>query len=754
MSQRLWLPSADQQAMSREYVDSRVVARTLGTLLIIASLIGAASLLFPNAPGADPLVAWSMAGFAVTLGLVLVLGPFDHAPAWVFSVLMVLAAVLATVAVYGGGGPQSGAQFFYLWITPYAFAFFSLRQAVIQTAFVFCAYGAVLLIQVHEQPAVGSAGLLIGMWLIVIATVVSVGVLVRRLSRTLRDVDRRFHRAFADSPVGAAFIDPDLQWREVNDALCHMLERDRSSLVGRPVLEVTHPEDREIVESVHLALGASTSQFEARYVRPDGSILWAAVSSALIVPEAGTPSHFSQFRDITEAKRDREALEEQAIHDSLTGLYNRALFLDRLQTALANRAFHHLEVGVVILDLDHFKVVNDSLGHQAGDELLIAVTRRLQGALRPDDTLARLGGDEFVLLCEHLVSPMDILDRASALGSALFEPIELTNGPYVARASLGAAVSVDSASDAASLLRDADTAMYRAKARGRGRIELFDRRMRDEAIERLELENDLRFALSDDQLRLVYQPIVDIRTGELCSVEALMRWDHPTRGELLPELFIPLAEETGLITDFGRWALTEAVDQLATWRRFGVVGEDVRVSVNVSGRQLDSPSLVELVRDLLRTRPMPVGTLELELTESVLLSEHTRIDALTELRNLGVRVVLDDFGTGYSSLAYLVQFPIDGLKIDRSFVRGLRAERQPVLEAILMMVRSLALDVVVEGAETPDDLAMLGHLGCHQVQGYAIAPPLDPGAIEQFAMRPHHGAAGRLNDPAPPTSGS
>ncbi len=716
------------------YVQARVMARSLGTIYLLAGATAGASLAFPNAKYSVPAIALIVACVALVVGGVLLSGILNRASARTFKLIVAFGTLLVAAGVYEGGGPSSGAQFFFLWVIPYAFAFFSTRQAAFQTALMAASYAIVLAVQLHQHPALGPGGLVIGMWLIAVTTVVIVGTLARRLSRSLRDVDRRFHRSFVDSPIGAAFVSTDLIWLEVNDALARLLRRTREELIGHSTLDVTHPDDVELSRTAWRMTTESTVEFEKRYLRPDGSVVWAAVSISVITPEVGERYHFTQCRDITEHKRDREALEHQAVHDPLTHLFNRTLLVDRLETSLERRQGSGKQVGVILLDLDQFKVVNDSLGHHVGDEVLSAIAPRLAAATRRGDTLSRFGGDEFVVLCDLLRDPMDAIDRASDLASALSAPVELSSGEYSVSASIGVAVSTGPADTASTLLRDADAAMYRAKAAGRGRVELFDNSMREQAMARLQLESDLRAALPGRQLFLEYQPVVNAATGRPVAVEALVRWNHPTRGRLGPDQFIPLAEETGLIVEIGDWVLEEALTQLSEWQVAAPSEPPLSVSVNVSVRQLAVPGLVERMAHLLRELPLAPRSVGVELTESVLLDDGYPASMLQALRDLGVHVLLDDFGTGYSSLAYLERFPIDALKIDRSFVASLEEgnERGAVLQAIFAMAAALGLEAIAEGVETTGQLRQLRDLGCRWVQGFVIARPLPADRVLAF----------------------
>jgi diguanylate cyclase (GGDEF)-like protein len=426
-------------------------------------------------------------------------------------------------------------------------------------------------------------------------------------------------------------------------------------------------------------------------------------------------------QDVTEQKAAEDALAHQALHDALTQLPNRALLLDRLDRALSDS--RHTAVAVVYMDLDRFKWVNDSLSHAAGDELLVAVAQRLSAAIRPTDTLARFGGDEFVLVCEHLDTEQQVLDVVGRISQQLELPFILEGREVVVSASMGLAVArADEHTDSESLLRDADTAMYRAKDNGRARCEIFDEGMRLRASERLEVQNELRRALQGDEIVPWYQPVVDLRTGRVVGCEALARWAHPSKGLLLPDAFIPHAEETGAIVALGEAVLTGACRQVALWNASRPVGEALTLAVNVSARQLSSAQLVDTVCLALAVSGLDARQLCLEVTESVVMEDVEASGAvLGRLRDIGVRTAVDDFGTGYSSLAYLLSLPVDVLKIDRSFVQYLDVADGPavaIVRAITALADALGLGVLAEGVETSQQLGLLEVLGVRQGQGY------------------------------------
>jgi diguanylate cyclase (GGDEF)-like protein/PAS domain S-box-containing protein len=423
------------------------------------------------------------------------------------------------------------------------------------------------------------------------------------------------------------------------------------------------------------------------------------------------------------------ALRHSALHDALTGLPNRTLFLDRLEHALTQSERRRRTVAVIFLDLDRFKLVNDSLGHQAGDDLLRATTERIGEVLRPEDTLARFAGDEFVVLCMGLRTERDATAVADRLAQAFARPFRLGECDRFVSASMGIAMPGRNGQTAEELIRDAGAAMYLAKERGRARYELSDERMRVRAMLRMRTEDDLRHALPEKQFEVHYQPIVSLTEADLVGFEALLRWHHPGRGSVPPNEFIGIAEDSGLIGGIGRWVLGEAAGQAARWRgRGGRFGGPLVMSVNVSARQFAEGGLADEIAGVLEQAELQADELAVEITESVLMEEtDAAVETLQELKALGVRLMLDDFGTGYSSLSYVERFPLDGLKIDRSFVAALDGgESSWIVAAIVSMARSLELTVTAEGVETEDQVEQLRRLGCDFAQGWYFGRPGPP----------------------------
>ena len=520
-----------------------------------------------------------------------------------------------------------------------------------------------------------------------------------------------------------------------------MLGYDPATRVGRQFEREVHVDDRPLVKQMLaglLEVGGAAQTAEMRVRHANGSWRWVEAIGQNLVHEPAIGGVVLNFRDVTDRKRLEDQLQHEAFHDPLTGLANRALFGDRVTHALARMARQPRDqAAVLFIDLDDFKVVNDSLGHAAGDELLTAVSERIRACLRRQDTASRLGGDEFGILIEE--TDQELAGQvAERILDALRQPFVLAARQIFVQASIGIALGHDTGmpgegGTADELLRNADAAMYTAKARGKGRYEFYQAAMHASALRRLELRGRLEASLEAGEFVLHYQPVVELAGGRMVGVEALVRWRQPDGRLAQPDEFIPLAEETGLIVPLGQWVLEEACRQGADWhRRYPGVG--LSIAVNVASRQIQDPGFVEGVRKVLADAGLAPSSLVVEVTESALLDvgEATTV-AIAGLKSLGIRIALDDFGTGYSSLSHLRRFPIDVLKIDRSFVEGVDGEEQgerALVRSIVRLALSLDLEIVAEGVERRGQVVGLTALGARLGQGFYFGRPVHPAAIE------------------------
>ena len=552
-----------------------------------------------------------------------------------------------------------------------------------------------------------------------------------------------FRTAFDNAPIGMMIGDLDSdRIVSVNRSLCQLLGRDEEQLLAADWRAITHPGDlpREEQELERLRAGdASSFTMEKRYLRADGSLVWVLFSATAVADEGGRPSLLvGQVVDLTARKEAEALLAHQALHDHLTDLPNRALFLDRAARAIELGRRRGGGVAVLFLDLDRFKVINDSLGHEAGDRLLRSTADRLAEAIRPTDTLARISGDEFAVLCEEVASVEDAVGVASRLIACLEQPLTLGASEVVISASVGVALPRGDETDPEAMMRDADTAMYMAKEKGRGRVEVFDEALRKRAVRRLETESGLRRAIEGDELRLAYQPEVDLVTGHLAGIEALVRWQHPERGLLPPSEFIGVAEETGLVNAVGAWVLREAAAQLARWRSSYPHMVEVAMAINISARQLTDPDLITDVEAAVAAAGGG-APLCLEITETALLESASPAgDTLRRLKSKGVLLGIDDFGTSYSSLSNFTRLAPDFLKVDRSFVEGLGIDPHDsaIVAAVVNLAHTLGLFVIAEGVESNAQVERLHRLGCDLVQGFVVSKALHAHEFELAMVAP------------------
>ncbi len=507
-------------------------------------------------------------------------------------------------------------------------------------------------------------------------------------------------------------------------------------------LDRIHPDDRTRVDAEIEGLlqqdGSSDAfEIEHRLAHKSGAYRWFLCSGVLVADASGNVVRMvGSHQDVTERKRAEQQLLEDAFHDALTGLPNRFFFQSLVERCIGrSRRSDNYFFAVMILDLDRFKVVNDSLGHAVGDRLLVAVGRRLKPLLRPSDTMARFGTDQYGILLEDVRHSDDAIRVARRIQSKLEKSFGVDDRDVFISASIGIATNATVYDEADAVIRDADTAMHRAKARGTARFEVFDSDMRQQAVERLQLETELRCVVEQRQLRTFYQPIVALPDSHLVGFEALLRWDHPERGTLLPAEFMNVAEETDLIVPMGWWILKDACVQLKQWHETIEGAENLSIAVNLSGRQLVQVDAFDHVHGVLKDTDLCKGALRLEMTETVMMEGGSRsTDLCNRLKDLSVRLHMDDFGTGYSSLSYLHAFPLDILKIDRSFVSRMteRSKFSEIVRAIVDMAHGLGMKVVAEGVETQEQLDLLSGFGCDYAQGFVFSVPVEASEAEKF----------------------
>lgn len=511
-------------------------------------------------------------------------------------------------------------------------------------------------------------------------------------------------------------------------------------IYGRPIseffnnlnlwLEVVHPEDRDRIAKIpQQLLEQGQLNVEYRILRPDGEVRWLSSRRHVTYDADGTPIRTDGIvYDITEQKIAQEQLIYEALHDALTGLSNRSLFMERVENALQRSKRDPLSLfAVVFIDLDRFKTINDSLGHQIGDQLIISTARRIERVVRVTDTIARLGGDEFVILVDPIDDINDAIRIAERISYKLQLPLTLEGRKVFTSASIGIALSSPNYNCGADLLRDADIAMYQAKAKGKSCYEIFDKEMYAQALTQLQLENDLRQALEREEFLVYYQPIVSAKTAKVVGFEALIRWHHPERGLVCPAEFIPVAEETGLIVPIGEWILASACYQIKSWQEQFSLKVFPKVSVNLSVKQFRDVEFLAKIDQILLKTGVEGRSLQLELTESMLMENvDSLLEILSQLRLRGIQLSIDDFGTGYSSLSYLHRFPVNYLKIDRSFIKGLgnNIESLKITESIIELANNLNIAAIAEGVETKEQLAWLRNLDCEYVQGYLFSSPI------------------------------
>ena len=553
----------------------------------------------------------------------------------------------------------------------------------------------------------------------------------------LRESEQRFHSAFSHAAIGMALVDGQGMVLQANAAMGKLLGCTESALMGRNFSEHVHVEDAELLTKIwrHLQRGdGHDTMVELRCQRADGAVVHVAMHSGFFSDrDASAPRLILQAQDITARREAETQLQHIAYHDSLTALANRIRFGHCLAVAIARcQVDTQHRFAVMYLDFDRFKLINDTLGHSAGDRFLTIVAERIRQQVRPSDTVGRLGGDEFAVLVEQLARDEDVLPMADRLQRALAQPYDLDGTEVTSSASIGITFSSIGYESPGDVLRDADIAMYRAKAAGRARTALFDASLRAQLAAQVNMERDLRHAIADAQLSLAFQPIYKLSTGRIDSFEALVRWNHPELGPVPPATFVPIAEESAQIGALTAWVLNQACAQLKAFQDETLSPRKARMHVNVSGTDMCRASFVQQVSTALLVNGLEPRQLTLEITESTLMHRlDSALAVMSELRKIGVGLSVDDFGTGYSSLAYLSTLPITSLKIDRSFVQRLHAGQTDtkdteVVRAVITLGQALGKTVIAEGIETPEQLAQLRNLGCEFGQGYLLARPLTP----------------------------
>jgi diguanylate cyclase (GGDEF)-like protein/PAS domain S-box-containing protein len=564
-------------------------------------------------------------------------------------------------------------------------------------------------------------------------------VALRRMTRDLGEAEERFRRAFDDSQVGMAVVSTGGRYQRVNRALSKLTGYPPEELLGKTFGDITHPDDvdadlealRELVEGERYGY-----RTEKRYIHAEGHPVWISLNVSPIYEGSGEPSYLiAQIEDISDRKESEEQLTRQALHDALTGLPNRTLFSDRVRMTSARRGFRGF--AIIYLDLDGFKLVNDSLGHAAGDQVLIEVAHRLERLLRGGDTLARLGGDEFALLCEE-VSDEEVRTIADRVIEAMARPIDVQGRAITQAASIGIALYSAEAEpgEPDQMLGEADLAMYRAKAAGKSRYALFESWMRAGDSDRTELERQLRAALSRDEITVHYQPEVDLRSGQITGAEALVRWQHPDRGLLEPAEFLFVAESTDLIAELDDLVMREACFQAARWREELPDADRFTVSVNVSERRLADPGLPGKIAQAIADARLPASSFCLEIAERAVMDRRAQaLTAIPDLEQLGIRLLIDDFGIAISSFGSLKRLPrLNAIKIDASFIAGLGRSREDSagVAAIVGLAHGLGLTALAEGIEREEQLRELQALHCDGGQGYYFARPQPPEALGEL----------------------
>lgn len=560
---------------------------------------------------------------------------------------------------------------------------------------------------------------------------------MEQLNNTLLESEQRYKSLFDHNPDMIYSMDMDGYITSVNPALIQTLGFSEEDMLQAHALNfVCKKDQKRVVEHFRLALHDKPQTFVTSIRKKDGTEIVCSITNIPIVVNQVVAGVYGISKNITWQKKAEEKIERLAFHDSLTGLPNRSLFEKRLRELLEENDHTKNKMAVMFIDIDHFKIINESLGHHIGDVLLKHVSNQLRQTINGQDLLSRFAGDVFTLILPALDKPGAVIDTANKIAEALKMPIYLDGQEYTVSASIGISIYPDDSMEADVLIKNADIALHKAKEKGRGMREFFTGEMNAFTLERLKLEGYLRKAIQKGELEPYYQPQLCMKTEKITGFEALIRWNHPELGLVSPMQFVPLAEEIGLIYDIGRFVLFESCKQLRRWHDQGA--HDLSISVNVSGRQFQRLSFVYEVKEALQTSGIPAECLHLELTESTMIHNvQYSMSIMQELRELGVKLAIDDFGTGYSSLSYLKDFPVDSLKIDQSFIRHLsddffNTSDAAIIKAIIMMCEGLSVTAVAEGVESYEQMNLLREYGCHTTQGYIISKPMPANEAQQF----------------------
>ncbi len=559
---------------------------------------------------------------------------------------------------------------------------------------------------------------------------------------------------FKLSPIGMTILDLEGRFLSANQSFCDAVGYEEHEIIAQSFTELTHPEDIPMLMSLGRELLAGKRQhfqIETRHQTKQEKRLHVGLTVTIVQDNQQRPICFLlQVVNLTERKWMVKELRHRAFYDGLTGIANRALFVDRVEQAVV-RLEHNtdMQCAVLFLDVDRFKVINDSLGHSIGDQLLTALSKRLKSCIRRCDTLARLGGDEFAILLEELSGLDEALIVCDRIHDTLKRPFKLSSYEVFANVSIGVVCSDTGYEQSSDLLRNADTALYRAKGQGGGCQAIFDQTMHERAVALWQMATQAQFAVEREELSLHYQPVINIETGQVVAVEALIRWNHPYYGSISPGEFIPVMEETGVITLIGQWVLQEACQQVRQWHQQLSTSRPIKINVNLSARQLAQSDLAQQVSSVLAQTGLPESLLWLEITETAIMQNSQQgLRVLEQLKSIGVGLCIDDFGIGYSSLSRLQQLPIDLLKVDRSFVQhiGPRGENTEIVRTIIDLAKNLKMDIVAEGVETEEQLAGLRSLGCHKIQGFYFARPMTPEATFQFIKNRNQANANSITE--------